>query len=135
MISGRFRGYLILGAVFLSGAVMGASAAYAHGESRIADYLAEPRAEGRDRRFLQAFARELDLDDAQQERVRTIVDRHRPERERHLREMLERCGQPLAKHKEAVDREIRQVLRPEQIRRFDELRAQHSKFLKHGSPD
>jgi Spy/CpxP family protein refolding chaperone len=81
-------------------------------------------AEGREvfeRRRLSSLARELDLTDEQQTRVRSIMQRSREDRRRAMQSAFERCGDPLKSHKAKVQSDIRAVLTAEQRTRFDEL--------------
>ncbi len=124
----RRRGYLILLGVFLLGALSGGSMAYAWWQRSFATLIAEEPSEARDLRRLRAFAHELELDEDQQEAVRQIVEKFRPERERRARRMFDGCGQPLLRLKDEMDSEIRKVLRTDQQPRFDELRQRRRRF-------
>ena len=129
VIGPRQRGYAILLGTFLLGGLGGAGIGYAVSQRSLGALVAED-SEARDLRRLEAFTRELDLSEDQQGRVRRIVERHRPERDRHARRMFEECGQPLHRVKEAMDAEIRALLTPEQKRRFDAMRERRAKFFR-----
>lgn len=130
VIGPRQRGYAILLGTFLLGGLGGAGIGYAVSQRSLSALVAEDRSEARDLRRLEAFTRELDLSEGQQDQVRGIVERHRPERDRHARRMFEECGQPLHRVKEAMDAEIRALLTPEQQPRFDAMRERRAKFFK-----
>lgn len=87
----------------------------------------------RSRRFkLRALSRRLDLSASQERAVGEIMRRHSPERRRLMREAMQACGPRMRAHKAAVDAEIRQLLSPEQQKRFDELvRMQDRKWFGH----
>jgi hypothetical protein len=131
MVKGpSFRAYTILSGVFVLGALSGAGLGYAYSQQAMAALASEDRSEGRDLRRLNAFTRKLELSDSQRERVRGIVERYRPERERHARRMFESCGEELLRVKRAMDGEIRAILSPEQQQRFDAMRERRERFIK-----
>jgi len=130
VIGPRPRGYAIVLGTFVLGSLCGAGVGYAVSQRSLGALLSEDRSEARDLRRLEAFTRELDLSGDQRERVRIIVERHRPERERQTRRMFDECGQPLLRVKDAMDAEIRATLTPDQQRRFDEMRERRAKFFR-----
>lgn len=130
MIGQRPRGYAIVLGTFVLGGLCGAGVGYAVSQRSLSALVSEDRSEARDLRRLEAFTRELDLTSDQQERVRRIVERHRPERDRQTRRMFDECGQPLLRVKEAMDAEIRTLLTPDQQRRFDAMRERRAKFFR-----
>jgi hypothetical protein len=100
----RRHGLLLLAVVFLLGLVCGA-AVFATVD-RIIDIRQPPRPpEGPDR-HLGRLARELDLDEDQKQRMREILGESRLRMHAVMRETRE---------------ELRQVLRPDQLEKFDEL--------------
>jgi Spy/CpxP family protein refolding chaperone len=120
MVSRRAYGYLVLAAAFAVGVACGGGAAFAYVAEKHAAMLREdPR--GSEPRRLRILVRKLDLDADQEERIRGILSQGR-EKMRDLGEaMFERCGEPLREQKAEVDAAIRDVLRPDQKRRYDEL--------------
>jgi len=106
-----WSGLILLG-VFLAGAATGAGVfAWARpGPHRIIHH-------GGTRFLLHG----LDLTPEQQEKVRTIMERHRSQVEAVMREGFPK----IRAAQEAVDAELRAMLTPEQQKRFDQLRAQH----------
>jgi Spy/CpxP family protein refolding chaperone len=116
------------------GGIAGAAGATAWVERGYAELLSDERREQREVRRLRALSRELDLSAAQEDKVRSIMQAHRAEHRRLTREMFERCGEPVRKHKETIDAEIRAVLDPQQQQRFDELAALHRERFLFGSP-
>lgn len=121
MVRRTVVGYAILTAVFTCGAAAGGGATYAYAQKRNAAIL---RDDGRelDGRRLTALARRLDLDPEQEGRVAAILARDREAWRALSHTMLERCGQPLRDHKSEIDAAIRDVLRPDQQKKFDGIR-------------
>ena len=115
----RTRAYLVLVAVFGLGAGTGAAISYAFAQRHHAEVVADGRTFEMQR--LRALARRLDLDVAQQERVRDILEKEGNESQALNREMYERCGAPLRDRRARVEAEIRAVLRPEQQERYDQM--------------
>jgi Spy/CpxP family protein refolding chaperone len=134
VVSPRVKGYAIVAAVFLAGTVAGGAAATAWVEQRYADLLSDDRREQRELRRLRALSRELELSSEQEDEVRSIMQAHRAERRRLTRDMFERCGELVRKHKDTTDTKIRAVLDPKQQKRFDELAALHRERFLYGSP-
>ena len=121
MVSRRLYAYLVVAAAFLVGAICGGGAAFAYVSERHAAILRED-ARGPETRRLRILSRKLDLDADQEQRIRDILTKERETMRDLGRDMMERCGAPLREHKSHVDAEIRAVLRPDQQRRYDELR-------------
>lgn len=113
----RLKGYGALLIVFVLGTVVGGGVSRAmlrRGEGRMGRMLFEQRR-------MHALARRLDLNDAQADQVRAIMDRYGSERGRLAREMLDHCGGPLRDQKARMDAEIRAQLQPAQQIRYDQL--------------
>lgn len=72
-------------------------------------------------RRLGALSHRLDLDDAQETRVRDIMGKYADKRRELTRDIIDRCGAPLRDQKVQLDGEIRALLRPEQQARYDKL--------------
>ncbi|HEU5076752.1 MAG TPA: hypothetical protein VFU02_21330 [Polyangiaceae bacterium] len=130
VIGARRRGYAIVLGTFLLGGLCGAGVGYAVSQRSLNALVSEDRSEARDLRRLEAFTRELGLTHDQRERVRGIVERHRPERDRQMRRMFDECGQPLLRVKDAMDAEIRGLLTADQQRLFDAMRERRAKFFR-----
>lgn len=129
MTASRTKIYAALLAVFSLGAVAGGGAIYAYTRSDYVLLASDDGGELRERRKFAALSRELELDHAQGERVRAILQRYRPERRRLVRAAFEQCGAALNEQKLKMDGEIRGLLRPEQRQRFERLlRAQREQF-------
>lgn len=105
----RFRAIGLLAAMFLAGALAGAGLTRALGPR----HPERPPHPG-----MELYAR-LGLSQDQQERARAIFEAHRPDLDAVLREMLPRARAV----QEAIDREMRGYLTPEQKRRLDEIKA------------
>jgi hypothetical protein len=134
VVSPRVRAYAIVVGVFLVGGIAGAAGATAWTERRYADLLSDDRRDQREARRLRALSRELELSPEQEDKVRSIMQAHRDEHRRLIREMFEGCGEPVRKHKAAIDAEIRPLLRPAQQKRFAELAALHRERFLGGKP-
>ena len=111
---------LTLAAVFLLGAVAGAGfmrmkAARFHGD--MLGFDGGRRGEWR----MRALAKQLDLSDEQRAKVKGILAKHAPERDKRMKAAMETCGAPLEEFKAKVDGEIRAVLTPEQQKKFDAI--------------
>lgn len=111
--------WLILFAVFLLGGVAGAGGTYAWVQSEHAAAVREGKALSRPR--LRALSRKLDLDREQRARVAEILEQDDVESKSIGRDVIARCGEPLRVHEAKVDDEIRDVLRPDQRRRFERI--------------
>jgi Spy/CpxP family protein refolding chaperone len=119
----------LLALIFALGAASGALGTYGYVQPKLAPaQVAEGRGdpgEALERRRLGALVRRLDLDEDQAARVRQILEAHRGQMRALGRDMFERCGAPLRAHRESMDAEIREVLRPEQRSRFDAMVTRH----------
>jgi len=119
MVSGRRLGYVLMLSVFLLGVIVGGGAAFAWSQESHAAVVREGKVLQRYR--LRALTRKLDLDRAQQARVADILEDDNDVSKALGKEMVQRCGQRLREQKVRVDGEIRDVLRPDQLRRFERL--------------
>jgi Spy/CpxP family protein refolding chaperone len=117
----KLKIYGIVVGIFVLGAGAGGAAGYAVASKKLADVLDNDRPEMNEARRFHALARELDLDDDQRKKVRTIMERHRDENRRLTRAMFEKCGGELQDLRTRVDAEIRAVLNEPQRKRFGEL--------------
>jgi Spy/CpxP family protein refolding chaperone len=124
----RFKAYGLLIGVFLLGSVAGAGASYGLLQQDYREFASGKR-EPFERRRLHALSSELGLSADQEQRIRVIFRKHRAERLRLVRDMHERCGEPLRQHKVKLDSEIRSVLTPEQRPHFQELLQRHEKWF------
>ena len=104
----RFRAFALLAAMFVVGAFAGA------GLVRFVDrpHPMPPRPPG-----MELFSR-LGLSPEQEVRARAIFEKHRPELDAIVRETMPRVRVV----QETVDREMAEILTPEQARRFEELK-------------
>jgi hypothetical protein len=130
----ELRGYAWFGVTFLLGVVGGGAASHAYSERVYAPLVAGDREELRDARRLEALARQLSLDDAQRAQVAGIFERRRPERERRLAQMFESCGQAVIADKDALDAEIRALLRADQQPAFEAFLEHHRHFRPGSDP-
>jgi Spy/CpxP family protein refolding chaperone len=132
--SAKLKGGLILVGVFVLGGLAGGAGMRAFMQRDYADELMAEPAERLGRRHFQALARELDLSDEQRDKVRQIMRKYRPERAKLMEQLAEDCGEPLQEHKAKMDSEIRNVLDPEQQKRFDALLDKQEKRFSFGGP-
>lgn len=114
--------FAILAVVFLLGAVAGGGVAYGWVQSDHAATVRSGKAHSKHK--LKALSRKLDLDAGQRARLQQILDSDDEESAVIGRDVIARCGQPLRAHEHHVDDEIRDVLRPDQRRRFERI-VQH----------
>lgn len=119
-MSGRAKGFALLGVVFLLGAAAGGGGVFAMVERQHAA-IARGDAGALENKRLKSLTKKLDLDDAQRAQIQAVLTRDKDDSKALSREMMERCGQPLRDHKKEVDAEIRAVLRPEQQAKFDAM--------------
>jgi len=124
----ELRGYAWFAVTFLLGVVAGGAASHAYLERQYAPLVAGDREELRDARRLEALARQLSLNEAQRAQLSSLFERRRPERERRLAQMFESCGQAVIADKDALDAEIRALLRTEQLPAFQAFLEQHRHF-------
>lgn len=120
MTRGTLKAYLALSFVFVLGVLAGGAGSRAMLQRRYA-HLFRDRASVFEYRRLGALSRRLDLDDAQEARVRAVLGKYRAPRRKLSREIMDRCGAPLRAQKAQMDQEIRALLRPEQQTRYDRL--------------
>src|SRR5437773_1048366 len=83
----------------------GIAAAYVHRE--VGEFASEPPF--RERARMRGLARMLDLDAAQRDRIRAIMERHHGQRLAAFSDMMDNCGRGLRQEKEQMDSEIRAV--------------------------
>ena len=116
----KLKGYGALLLVFVLGLLAGGAGSRAMLQRRYARLFRDRFAVFEHRR-LGALSRRLDLDDAQEERVRAIMSKYGEQRRALTRDIMDRCGGPLRAQKSSMDAEIRGVLRTEQQSRYDVL--------------
>ncbi len=119
MTASKRAGLGVLFAVFVLGGVAGGAGTYAWVQSDCATAVREGKTLSRHR--LRALSRQLDLDRDQRSRVAAILQADDAESTQIGRDVVARCGQPLRAHAHQVDDEIRDVLRPDQKRRFERI--------------
>ncbi len=129
----RLTGVLVLGGVFLLGALTGAAGMYARDVRQQAEMVGP----GRFAQRRHGFVRRLGLSAEQAREVDAIFRRHEAEMERVRQRMLSECGGPMREHAERIDAEIRALLDADQRRRFDRLRAERRRrgLMGLGPPD
>ena len=116
----KLKGYGAFALVFVLGLLAGGAGSRALLQRRYARLFKDPSAVF-ERRRLGALARRLDLDDAQENRVRDIMNKYGAQRRGLTRDIMDRCGAPLRTQRTQLDAEIRTVLRPDQQARYDLL--------------
>jgi len=120
MDRGKLKAFGALVLVFVLGVIAGGAGSRAMLQRRYAR-LFRDRFEVFEHRRLGALSRRLDLSDAQEDQVRTIMNKYGEQRRKLTRDIMERCGEPLRAQKTLMDAEIRGALRPDQQTRYDKL--------------
>jgi Spy/CpxP family protein refolding chaperone len=129
------RAALLLGSVFVCGALVGGAGVKVWMQRKVIDDLTAGPGRRFTRHSLRHFADQLNLTADQRDRVIRILEAHRPEMERIREQLSQSCAQPLREHKRKIEGEIRAVLTPEQRERFNALMAkQHRRFPPMGPP-
>ena len=129
----KLKGYGAFALVFLLGLLAGGAVSRALLQRRYAHLFRDPAAIF-ERRRLGALAHRLDLDDAQEDRVRDIMNKYAGQRRALTRDIMDRCGAPLRTQKAQLDAEIRAVLRPDQQARYDLLLKDRDSHPPLGAP-
>jgi hypothetical protein len=131
--SNRIKAYAALGGSFLLGAFAAGAGYHAYAERQMAEAFSGDR-EVFEVRRVKAMSRELGLRDEQEARILEIFRRNGPERQRLWREAVATCGAPMEAHRGRIDAEIRAVMDPDQLPKFEAQRAEHRRrFL--GGPE
>lgn len=129
----KAKAYFIMVGVFVAGIAVGAGASLAVAERQFAELVGKPGHEAMRERRLAGLTARLDLNDAQRDQIRSIMDNHGDEYESAMRDMFARCGEKLREERSKIDTEIKALLDAEQRRKFDELSERHRRrFL--GAP-
>jgi Spy/CpxP family protein refolding chaperone len=113
----RLGAVAVVVAAFLVGALAGSAATRAWQDRRFGRAFGPPGGPARERFFVEALSRRLDLSERQRARVEAIFARHRPERDR----IFEKCRPAHEALKTRVDGEIREVLTSAQRARFERM--------------
>jgi hypothetical protein len=116
----KLKGYGALVLVFVLGVLAGGAGSRAMLQRRYARLFRDRYSLFEQRRF-GALAHRLELDDAQEEKVRAVMAKYAGQRRALERDMMDRCGEPLRAQKAQLDAEIRALLRPDQQSRYDSL--------------
>lgn len=130
----KLKVYGVVAGIFVLGASAGGAAGYAVASKKVAEVLQEDRPGASEARRFEGLAVELDLSDAQRDKVRAIMGRHRDENRRLTRAMFEECGDELRELRARVDAEIRAVLDDKQQQRFSELMEKRQHRFPLGGP-
>ncbi len=120
------KAYLVLALTFVLGVGTGGAAAFGVVQKHHAAMLRDEGGNMMHRR-MRVLSRRLDLDRDQEEKVRPIMRRESEEGFRLREEMFEKHGEAVRAHEKQIDDQIRAVLRPDQIPRYDEL-AKRGRF-------
>lgn len=117
------RPVVMLSALFVLGGVTGVFGTLAFVQSRDARSLrAGP--DGFDEHRLKGLTHRLDLDDAQRVQIKALLRKNREQMREASRTMFDECGAPVKAQREALDAEMRKLLRPDQVTRYDELQKE-----------
>jgi hypothetical protein len=114
----RLRAYAWVAGCTLLGVVVGLGAGRAWAEHAAARTLFDGDHDARERLFLEALDRELDLNASQRSAIAQITARHAPERRQAVRRVFSECGKDLAALQEQVDVEILAQLNDAQQARY-----------------
>lgn len=118
---------VLLVALFLLGIATGVFGTVAFVHDREARSLkAGPR--GFEERRMRGLARRLDLDKPQREQVRALLEKNREDGRVLSKKMMEECGGPLRERHTAFQTELKKLLRPEQVNRYEELEKERRGF-------
>jgi len=120
-MNAKLKGALVLVGVFVLGALAGGAGMRTWMQREQAEEITQGPGRRLERRHLRALVRTLNLTRHQRDQVETIMQKHRPERDRLLQELSDNCGAPMQEHKQKIDSEIRVLLNPDQQQRFDAL--------------
>ena len=107
---------LALIAAFALGGVAGGFGMKSYMLSRFAEHFGGPPGRARMGFRLEAMTRTLDLNEAQRSKLQQIFDKHEDER----RQVFSRCEPEHRALRDKVDAEIREVLTPEQRRKYED---------------
>lgn len=116
----QLKGYGALLLVFVLGVLAGGAGSRAMVQRHYARLFKDRFAVFEHRR-LGALSRRLDLDDAQEDKVRAVMNKYGGQRRELMRSIMDHCGAPLRAQKSQLDQEIRALLRPDQQTRYDQL--------------
>ena len=119
----RAKPIVMLVVLFVLGIATGVFGTIAFVHQREARSLkAGPR--GFEERRMRGLTRRLDLDDTQREQVRALLEKNREDGRALSKKMMDECGGPIRQRHAAFQTELRKLLRPEQVVRFEELEAE-----------
>jgi hypothetical protein len=135
-MSPRLQSIVVLVGVFALGGVTGGALTRFYGARRTQHSIFEASPPIlRQRAFVAALDREVTLDDDQRDEVRAIIREHEPE----IREIRRMIGPRSRALRAAALDEIRRVMRPEQLPRFQRFverqDARVRKFEEDAAPD
>lgn len=129
----EFKAYLLMAGMFALGGVVGGAGAWGYAEHHYAglmrDLMRDDAPDVRESRRFGALVRELDLSAEQEQKVRAIVARHAEVRRDAMRVVFDKCGADLTRTRSELDAQIRQVLTPAQVERYDRLVSQRRPFM------
>lgn len=135
MNRGAWKAALVFGGVFLCGALVGGAVVKVWSERQVIEELTVGPGPRFERHMLRNLVDELGLTETQEDKVRSLIQAHRPRMEQIRSELSQTCAAPMREHKAKLDAEIRAVLTPEQRERFDALMAkQRERFPMMGPP-
>ncbi|HEX4335509.1 MAG TPA: hypothetical protein VH062_06315 [Polyangiaceae bacterium] len=130
----RLKGYALIAATFVLGVATGGGVAFASLQRHYA-HLFRDRPDMLETRRLGAVAHRLQLDDAQRDRVRTIMEKYAEDRRRLTHEMFQQCGDKMKAAQEALDHDVKAELRPDQVPRYESLAKERRDHYGFGRAD
>ncbi len=116
----KLKSYVAVLFVFLLGVLAGGASSRAMLQKRYARLFKDRFAVFENRR-LGALSRRLNLDDAQEDKVRAVMSKYGEKRRELTRDIMDKCGGPLRDQKTQMDTEIRTLLRADQQPKYDKL--------------
>jgi len=128
----RLKGYAVIAVTFLLGVATGGGVAFASLQHHYAGLFGD-RPEMERRRF-GALARRLDLDDQQRRKLKVVVEKYVEDRRRLTREMFAQCGDKVKAAQDALDKDVKAELRPDQVSRYEALAKERRDRFGFGRP-
>jgi hypothetical protein len=126
-MSPRLKSIAVLLGVFALGGVTGGGVVRLVTLRRFHAMLDAPPMIVRQKAFIAALSRDVDLDDQQLDEVRRIVQTHEPE----LREIRRSIGPKTAQLRARTLEDVRRVIRPDQAAKFQRFVERQEKRARH----
>lgn len=125
MVTRKQRGYLVLTAFFLLGAVVGSAIGRAHTQREMIDADLDPQT--REVISIRAVAAELGLNDQETRHLSSVAATYRGTRREVTQEMYDSCGQRMRALQVQMSAEVTAGFRPEKAAAYLEVIAERRK--------